>query len=263
MSAVEYDVRGRTAVLTLNRPEARNAVNADLSTHLGEALERAVADTAVRVVVLTGAGASFCAGADLKAIAAGEDIGAPAHPEWGFAGFVQHWVPLPVVAAVNGPAMGGGTELVLASDLAVAADTARFGLPEVRRGLYAAAGGVLRLPRQVPLKRALELGLTGEPVDAQTALAWGLVNRVVPADELLGTALELAERIAANAPTAVRETKRMMHLAAAAGSDWDRGWDGVDPWAANLEALSTVFGHPDAIEGPTAFAEKREPRWQD
>ena len=262
MTAVEHELRGRTALLTLNRPEVRNAVDADLSTALGEALDRAVADGA-RAVVLTGAGASFCAGADLKAIAAGQDIGAREHPEWGFAGFVQHWVPVPVIAAVNGPAMGGGTELVLASDLAVASEAASFGLPEVRRGLYAAAGGVVRLPRQVPLKRALELGLTGEAVDAATALEWGLVNRVVPPEQLLEEALALADRIAANAPTAVRETKRMMHLSAAAGSDWDPAWDGLDPWRANLEAVATVFGHPDAVEGPTAFAEKREPRWRD
>ena len=169
-----------------------------------------------------------------------------------------------MVAAVNGYALGGGTELALACDLVVASEEARFGLPEVRRGLFAAAGGLVRLQRQIPIKRAAEIALTGEPIDAATALDWGLVNRVVPHGEVMTAALALAETVAGNAPTAVRQTKRMLHRGGtAAGSDWDAAWTGEDPWAANLEAMSTVFGHPDAVEGPTAFAHKREPQWRD
>jgi crotonobetainyl-CoA hydratase len=262
--AARYDVQGHVAVLTMNRPDAMNAVNAALSTALGEGVERAASDPAVRVLVLTGAGRAFCAGADLKALAAGEWIGAEGHDDWGFAGFARHWVDKPVVAAVNGYALGGGTELALACDLVVASEEARFGLPEVRRGLFAAAGGLVRLQRQIPIKRAAEIALTGEPIDATTALDWGLVNRVVPHGEVMTAALALAETVAGNAPTAVRQTKRMLHRGGtAAGSEWDAAWTGEDPWAANLEAMSTVFGHPDAVEGPTAFAHKREPKWRD
>lgn len=174
--AALYDVQGHVAVLTMNRPDAMNAVNAALSTALGEGVERAASDPAIRVLVLTGAGRAFSAGADLKALAAGEWIGAEGHDDWGFAGFARHWVDKPVVAAVNGYALGGGTELALACDLVVASDEARFGLPEVRRGLFAAAGGLVRLQRQIPIKRAAEMALTGEPIDAATALDWGLVN---------------------------------------------------------------------------------------
>lgn len=262
MSAVEYSVTDHVATITLNRPEAMNAVNGELATGLGEALAQANADDAVRVVVLTGEGRAFCAGADLKAIAKGEDIGAAGHPEWGFAGFVQHWSDKPVIAAVNGFAMGGGTELALACDLVVAAESAKFGLPEVRRGLIAAAGGLLRIQHQVSPKRAMELALVGEAIDASTAMEWGLVNRVVPDGQALPAAAELAGAIAANAPFAVRQTKRLLHQTRAAANDWDPEWFGQDPWAVNNEESMKVFTHPDAIEGPMAFAEKRDPRWR-
>ncbi|MCL2542768.1 MAG: enoyl-CoA hydratase-related protein [Nocardioidaceae bacterium] len=259
--AALYEVRDGVAVITLNRPAALNAVDAALSTAVGEGLEAAQADDAVRVVVVTGTGRAFCAGADLKAISAGQDIGATGHPEWGFAGLVRHWIDKPVIAAVNGFAMGGGTELALACDLVVAADSARLGLPEVKRGLLAAAGGVVRLQRQVALKRALELALTGEGIDAETAREWGMVNRVVPAADVLDEALALARTIAANAPLSVQESKRALYRAAAAGSDWSGDWTGEDPWAVSDQAMLTVLGSQDAIEGPIAFAEKREPRW--
>lgn len=258
---VLYDVRDRIAVVTLNRPESRNAVNGALSDALGTALDRANADPEVRVIVLTGAGESFCAGADLKSLATGGSIFSEAHPEWGFAGFVQHWIDKPIVAAVNGHAMGGGTELALSCDLVVASETAAFGLPEVRRGLIAAAGGLIRLQRQVPLKRALELALTGQPIPAATALEWGLVNRVVAESDVLPEALALAGVIAANAPSAVRQTKRVIHQTS--GKDWDATWADGDPWQVSNDALMAVFGSPDAFEGPRAFAEKREPVWQD
>lgn len=260
--AALYDVADGVAVITLHRPDAMNAVNEALSTAVGEALETAAADPAVRVVVLTGAGRAFCAGADLKELAQGRSINSAEHPEWGFAGVAQHWIPKPVIAAVNGFALGGGTELALACDLVVASEEAKFGLPEVKRGLMAAAGGVIRLQRQVPLKRALYLALTGEPVDAATAAQWGLVARVVPAAEVLDAALELARTIAANAPLSLEHTKRMVHLTASRGSDWSAGDFPVDPWEANQAAMDTVFSSRDAIEGPTAFAEKRPPVWE-
>ena len=261
MSAVDYSVSDHVATITLNRPDAMNAVNAELATGLGEALARANQDSAVRVVVLTGSGRAFCAGADLKAISRGEDIGATGHPEWGFAGFVQHWSDKPVIAAVNGFAMGGGTELALACDLVVAAQSATFGLPGVRRALIAAAGGLLRIQHQIAPKRAMELSLTGEPIDAATALQWGLINRVT--DDPLAEAIRLAELIAANAPLAVRQTKRLLHQTRTAASDWDPAWEGQDPWAVNTEESMKVFTHADAMEGPMAFAQKREPRWAD
>ena len=259
--AALYEVVDRVGVITLNRPDSMNAVNGALSTAVGEALEAAVGDPQVRAIVVTGAGRAFCAGADLKALATGGSIFADEHPEWGFAGLVQHWVDKPTIAAVNGFAMGGGTELALACDLVVASSEATFGLPEVRRGLIAAAGGVVRLQRQVPIKRALELALTGQPISAGTAAEWGLVNRVVAPDEVMSSALELAGVIAANAPTAVRQTKRVIHQTS--GQDWDASWGEGDPWQLSNDALMKVFGSPDAFEGPRAFAEKRDPVWHD
>jgi crotonobetainyl-CoA hydratase len=245
-------------LVSLNRPEARNAVNGPLTLALGTALEEADEDPEIRAVVLTGAGnASFCAGADLKAISRGETLNPPGTEAWGFAGVVNHPISKPVIAAVNGTAFGGGTELVLACDLAVAAETATFGLPEVRRGLIAAAGGLVRLPEQLPRKVAMKMILTGAPIDAATALRWGLVNDVVPADRLLETALGLAHQIAANAPLAVQASKRV-----AQGIR-----DGVvpaeaDAFEANNREMITLMGTEDAIEGPMAFAEKRDPVWK-
>ena len=259
--AALYEVIDRVGVITLNRPEAMNAVNGALSTAVGEALDAAAVDPQVRAIVVTGSGRAFCAGADLKAIASGGSIFADEHPEWGFAGLVQHWIDKPMIAAVNGFAMGGGTELALACDLVVASREATFGLPEVRRGLIAAAGGVIRLQSQIPVKRALELALTGQPIDAETAAEWGLVNRVVAPDQVMPAALELAGVIAANAPTAVRQTKRVIHQSA--GRDWDSTWGTGDPWQISNEAMMKVFSSPDAFEGPRAFAEKRDPVWDD
>jgi len=254
--AALYEKRGGVAIITLNRPKALNAVNGALSTALGNHLEQAENDDEVRVVVLTGTGRAFCAGADLKAIAAGEDTSAQGHPEWGFAGYVRHWVGKPTIAAVNGFALGGGTEIVLASDLAVVDEESKLGLPEVKRGLFAAAGGVIRIQQQVPLKVALEIALTGEPLSAAQGKELGLVNRVAPAGTALDVALELAETIAANAPLSVRHSKAMIHRTANSSA-----WDDA-PWADNAEALKVVFGSEDAMEGPRAFAEKREPVWK-
>ena len=209
-------------------------------------------------MVLTGAGdQSFCAGADLKAISRGESLNPPGTESWGFAGMVQHPIAKPVIAAVNGQALGGGTELVLAADLAVAAQTATFGLPEVKRGLIAAAGGLVRLPEQLPRKVAMQLILTGDPIDATTAQRWGLVNEVVPAESLLESALALAERIARNAPLSVQHSK-----AVAQGIVEGSIPDEAAAWAASDTAMFAVMTSEDALEGPIAFAEKREPRWK-
>lgn len=261
-AAALYERSGHIAVITLNRPGTLNAVNAALSIAVGEALERAADDPKVRVVVVTGAGSAFCAGADLKELAAGRDVHAPDHPEWGFAGLVRHWVDKPVIAAVNGFAMGGGTEIALACDLVIAAEDATFGLPEVKRGLLASAGGVVRVQRQVPFKRALQLALTGDGIDARQAEAWGLVNFLAKPGKALTEALDLAGRIAANAPLSVQYTKRVMHQAATGGSDWDPEWSQRDVWVLNDEAMEIVFSTRDAQEGATAFAEKRQPVWE-
>jgi crotonobetainyl-CoA hydratase len=254
------EIRDGVMVITLNRPEARNAVNEEMCLLVGDALTQADQDPAVRVVVLTGAGdKAFCAGADLKALSRGERI-IPAGPErerWGLAGYVGHAISKPTIAAVNGPALGGGTELVLASDLAVAADTATFGLPEVKRGLVAGAGGAFRLMAKLPATVAMELLLTGEAIDAATALELHLVNRVVPADSVLDAALELAGRIAANAPLAVQAHKQI-----ALGQ-----YDGERPdeqagWDLTTRLLPMIARSEDAKEGPRAFAEKRPPVWQ-
>jgi crotonobetainyl-CoA hydratase len=260
--AALYERAGHIAVIRLNRPQALNAVNAALSTAAGEALERAAADPEVRVVVVTGNGRAFCAGADLKELAAGRSVAASEHPEWGFAGIVRHWIDKPLIAAVNGFAMGGGTEIALACDLVVAAEDARLGLPEVKRGLLAAAGGVVRLQRQIPLKRALQMALTGDAVDVQEAAEWGLVNVVARPGAALAEAMALAERVAANAPLSVQYTKKVMYQVAEAGSDWDPDWSRHEPWSVNDEATAAVFGSRDAVEGPAAFAEKRAPVWE-
>ncbi|MGU3432560.1 crotonase/enoyl-CoA hydratase family protein [Actinomycetes bacterium M1A6_2h] len=248
--------RGHVGVITINRPHALNAVNAGVSAALGRAIDELAHDPELRVGVVTGAGRAFCAGADLKALAAGESIYAPDHLEWGFAGLVQHFVDKPLIAAVNGFALGGGTEIVLACDLAVVSSSASLGLPEVTRGLVAAAGGLLRLPDQMPQKLAAEAIFTGTPISADTALRWGVINRVVEPSEVMNEALSLAETIASNAPLAVRSSKRIMHRRREFGSDWDpRVWGVVaDEFAATLSSA-------DAAEGPRAFAEKRTPRW--
>ena len=199
-------------VITINRPEARNAVNGAVSIGVGDALEAAQHDPEVRAVVITGAGdKSFCAGADLKAIARRENVYHPDRPEWGFAGYVHHFIDKPTIAAVNGTAFGGGTELALASDLVVADERAQFGLPEVKRGLIAAAGGVFRIVDQLPRKVGMELLLTGDPLTASDALEWGLINQVVKDGSVLDAALALAARVTVNAPLSVQASKRIAY----------------------------------------------------
>ncbi|WP_040801127.1 enoyl-CoA hydratase-related protein [Nocardia higoensis] len=254
--AALYELRDHIAVITLNRPHAMNSVNAALSAAAGDALARAADDPDVRVVVITGAGRAFCAGADLKEIAAGRSIYDPEHRERDFAGIVRHWIPKPVIAAVNGFALGGGTEIVLSADLAVIDESATLGLPEVRRGLIAAAGGLLRIHRQVPAKVAAEIALTGQPVSAARAYELGLVNKVAAAGTALTVALEMAAVIAANAPLAVQQSKTVLHDSAAGQVGWSSG-----EWDVNRTAAKIVMTSADAKEGPRAFAEKRQPRW--
>jgi crotonobetainyl-CoA hydratase len=249
---------GHVLLVTINRPDARNAVNTQVTLGIGEALDYADEATDVWVVIITGAGdRSFCAGQDLKEAAAGIQLNDPRVERWGWAGFARHAISKPVIAAVNGFALGGGTEIVLASDLAVAVDTASFGLPEVKRGILAGAGGAFRLGRQIPEKIALEAILTGDPISARKALELGLVNRVVAPDQLLDAAFELAERIMANAPVSVQASKRIARgitegTVAAERPDWER---------SQAEG-HVVIASADAREGMRAFAEKRSPRWQ-
>ncbi|WP_410875680.1 crotonase/enoyl-CoA hydratase family protein [Nocardia sp. A7] len=257
MSAVLVEQREHVLVIVLKRPQAMNSVDAELSTGVGEALERADADPQIRAVVLTGAGErAFCAGADLKALSRGESIFAAGHEDWGLAGYVRHPISKPTIAAVNGFALGGGTELVLASDLAVAAETATFGLPEVARGLFAAAGGAFRLPEQLPRKVAMEMILTGEPITAARALELGLINRVVPAADVLEAALALADRVAQNAPLAVQASKRVALGIIDGKLADDAAWDQSD------REIMAVAMTEDMREGAIAFAQKRKPNWQ-
>jgi crotonobetainyl-CoA hydratase len=255
---VLVEQRGRVLLVTINRPHARNAVNTKVTLGIGEALDYADEQPGVWVVIITGAGdRSFCAGQDLKEAAAGIRLDDPRAERWGWAGFARHAISKPVIAAVNGFALGGGTEIVLASDLAVAVEGALFGLPEVKRGILAGAGGAFRLGRQIPEKIALEAILTGDPIPAQKALELGLVNRLVPAEGLLDAAFELAERIMANAPVSVQASKRI----ARGISDGAVVVEGPD-WERSAAEGKVVITSDDAREGMRAFAEKRAPQWQ-
>ena len=209
-------------------------------------------------MVITGAGdKSFCAGADLKAISRGENIFHPDHPEWGFAGYVQHFIDKPIIAAVNGTALGGGTELALASDLVVAQSSAQFGLPEVKRGLIAAAGGVFRIVDQLPRKVAMELLVTGEPISAEEALRWGLINQVVPD----GSRCSMPR---SRWPSGSPSTRRWPFRPA---SGWRSASTRVPSpregsWKRSNREMRMVFSSEDAMEGPMAFAQKRAPVWK-
>ncbi len=247
---------GHVAIITMNRPHVMNAVNAAMSIALQAAVDEFLADPELRVGILTGAGKAFCAGADLKEVAAGRSLIGPDQRERGFGGIVKRIIDKPLIAAVNGYALGGGTEFVLACDLAVMSADATLGLPEVRHGIIAAGGGLLRLARKVPPAIALEALLTGSPIAPEEALRWGLVNRVVPADQVFATALELANKITRNAPLAVQASKRVLYQAAAL-SDW-----GEDAWRLSDQAARLIMKTADAKEGPRAFAQKRAPQWE-
>ena len=251
--SVDFEQRGPFAVIKINRPEARNAVNGDVAKGIEEAIDQIEADDSIWVGILTGEPPVFCAGADLKEINSG-NAGALATPKGGFAGFVQRERTKPIIAAVDGPALAGGTEIVLASDLVVASTTATFGIPEVKRSLVAGAGGLFRLGRKIPLNVAMELTLTGDPIDAARAHHFGLVNRLVEPGQALDEAIELAEQICANAPVAVRESRKIV-LEATNAPD-DVGWKHVDGGHGRGHASE------DFSEGLTAFIEKRPPVWK-
>jgi len=243
--------RGHVELLTINRPEARNAINRATALALSDALDDCERDDDVWVVVLTGAGdKAFSAGMDLKAFATGE------FPitEKGFGGITKRDFSKPLIAAANGSALAGGFEMMISCDMVVAADHAKFGIPEATRGLVAGAGGLIRLPKRVPLTVAYELALTGDPIDAQRAYELGLVNRVVPGAEVLDAAIALAERIAKNAPLAVRTSKDVMRRSIEMSE--------AKAWVTNDEAFAMIGRSADAMEGAIAFAEKREPNWQ-
>ena len=243
--------RGAVQVITINRPDARNALDRAVAEGVAAAVDELDSDGELRAGVLTGAGGTFSSGMDLKAFLRGES---PAIEGRGLCGITRTPPRKPMIAAVEGWALAGGFELVLACDLVVAGRTARFGVPEVKRSLVAAGGGALLLPKRVPYAVALEMLLTGDPVDAERALAVGLINRVVDEGRALETAVELATMVAGNGPLAVAATKQI----AAGTSDWstDEGWDRQD------EITRPVFTSEDAREGAAAFAERRAPVWR-
>jgi enoyl-CoA hydratase len=249
---VDYELQGRVAVITINRPEARNAVNGAVAKGMEDAIDRLEADDDAWVGIVTGTGTVFCAGADLKAIAAGEAADLQTK-RGGFAGIVWRERTKPLIAAVDGPALAGGCEIALACDLIVASKAAAFGLPEVKRSLAAVAGGLFRLPRTLPPKIAMEVVLTGDPITAERAHEFGMLNALVEQGEALAGAKALAGRISANAPLAVRESRAI--VAAAQTTDDEALWN------MGFAAMAKLASTADFAEGPRAFIEKRPPNW--
>ncbi|MEV0567424.1 crotonase/enoyl-CoA hydratase family protein [Dactylosporangium sp. NPDC050588] len=247
---VLVEVSDGVLVVTINRPQVRNAIDLATARRIAAAMERLDADPGISAGVITGAGGTFCAGMDLQAFLAGER---PSVPGRGFAGLVERPPGKPLIAAVEGFAVAGGFEIVLACDLVTAAEGARFGLPEVKRGLLAGGGGLLRLPSRVPLQLAMEWTLTGDTFTAERAAEVGLVNRLTPPGGALDAALELARRVAANGPLAVRATKRIIVES--------RDWHSSEAFARQAEIYEPVRSSEDAKEGARAFKEKRPPRW--
>ncbi|MCO1653632.1 crotonase/enoyl-CoA hydratase family protein [Pseudonocardia humida] len=243
--------RGAVQVITINRPEAKNALNVAVAEGVAEAVDELDASDELWVGVLTGAGGTFSAGMDLKAFLRGES---PAIEGRGLCGITQTPPRKPLIGAVEGWALAGGFELLLACDLVVAARTARFGVPEVKRSLVAAGGAALQLPRRVPFAIALEMLLTGEPLGAERAAEVGLVNRLTDEGGALDAAVELATLIAGNGPLAVAATKQVARSSA--------DWTFAEGWAEQSKLIAPVFSSEDAREGATAFAEKRAPVWK-
>lgn len=250
-SEVRVEETDGVLVVTIDRPEQRNAMTRAASARIAEAMDELDARSDLGAAVLTGAGGTFCAGMDLKRFLAGETSSIPGR---GFGGLTEAPPAKPLIAAVEGWALAGGFELLLACDMVVAGASARFGLPEVKRGLVARAGGLLRLPQRLPRAVALEMVLTGDPLPATRAETLGLVNRVVPDGEALAGALELAHAVAANAPLALAASKRILVESA--------GWPLEEQWTRQAGIADPVFSSADAQEGARAFAEKRPARWQ-
>ncbi|HEY2815294.1 MAG TPA: crotonase/enoyl-CoA hydratase family protein [Acidimicrobiales bacterium] len=250
---VDYELQGHVALLTLNRPEARNAVNGDVANGMEKAIDELEANEEAWVGILTHVGPVFCAGADLKAINSGQ-AGALQTKRGGFAGFVNRERTKPIIAAIDGPALAGGCEIAVACDLIVASTDARFGLPEVKRSLVAAAGGLFRLPRMLPRKIALEMIMTGDPISAERAAELGFVNEVCEPGQALDRARALADRIAANAPLAVRESRAIVLETVDAPDE--------EGWKRSGEGMAKLASTEDFWEGPKAFIEKRPPEWK-
>ncbi len=250
-SEVLVDASEGILTITINRPDARNAMTLAAATAIAAALDDLDARDDLRIGILTGAGGTFCAGMDLKGFLRGER---PSIPGRGFGGLTRKPPRKPLIAAVEGYALAGGFELVLACDLVVASDAAQFGVPEVKRGLAATAGGLMRLPRQLPYRIALELALTGDMFPAKRAYEYGLVNRLVPAGQALDEAKRLAQTIAGNGPLSVAANKRVIVES--------QDWSSEEMWDKQAALTEHVFTSEDAREGSKAFAEKRKPVWK-
>jgi enoyl-CoA hydratase len=238
-------------IITLNRPQAKNAANRALALGVAAAIDELESDDSLRVAILTGAGGTFCSGMDLKAFVTGE---LPMVEGRGFAGLTEYRCSKPVIAAVEGYALAGGFELAISCDLIVAAENSKFGIPEVKRGLAAAAGGLVKLPKQIPSRIAMELALTGDFISAARAYELGLINRCCEAGEALAQARELAAKIVANGPLAVAASLKTVASA--------QDWSSDEMFARQQEIVMPVMSSEDAIEGATAFAEKRAPNWK-
>ena len=245
-NAVLTETRGRVLLITFNRPEAMNAVNTDLAQGLISAVEQLDTDDGLTAGVLTGSGRGFCSGMDLKAFATGG-------PPKGFDQFLENGARKPLIAAIEGFALAGGLEIALTCDLLVAAEDAKIGIREVKVGLFAAGGALLRLPRRLPYSVAMEMALTGNPISADDSKSYGLVSRVTEKGGTVEAALELAEAIAENAPLAVAASKALIQ--AQQGITEEEFWELQKPY------MASVFRSNDAMEGPASFAEKRSPNW--
>ncbi len=248
--AVLTEEDGGVLVITINRPEAKNAINADVAKGIAAALDLLDARKDLAVGIITGAGGTFCSGMDLKGFLKGE---MPFVPGRGFAGIVEQPPATPIIAAVEGYALAGGCEVALATDMIVASSAAKFGLPEPKRGLVAAAGGLMRLPKRIPFHIAMEMSLTGDFYGAEQLAAYGLVNRIAEPGKALEAAKELAAKIAENAPLALAATKKIVVESAQ--------WSPEEMWTKQNEISGPIFVSKDAQEGPKAFAEKRKPNW--
>ena len=248
--AVLTEEDGGVLVITINRPEAKNAINADVAKGVAAALDVLDSRKDLAVGIITGAGGTFCSGMDLKGFLKGE---MPFVEGRGFAGIVERPPATPLIAAIEGYALAGGCEIALAADMIVASSEARFGLPEPKRGLVAAAGGLMRLPKRIPFHIAMEMSLTGDFYGAEKLASYGLVNRIAEPGKALEAAKELAAKIAENAPLALAATKQIIVESAS--------WAPEEMWAKQNEISGPIFVSKDAQEGPAAFAQKRKPNW--
>lgn len=248
---VLVEVEDGVMVVTINRPKAKNSVNRAVAEGIAAAMDELDSNDEIRAAILTGADNTFCSGMDLKAFVTGE---LPVIKGRGFAGLVEALPKKPLIAAVEGYALAGGFEIAIACDLVVVANNSKFGIPEAKRGLVAGAGGLMRLPRQIAPRIAMELALTGDFIDAARAYELGLVNRVVEPGASLAEAKALAAKIAANGPLAITASKQIIHQS--------QDWTNDNMYAKQSDIANPVFASQDAIEGATAFAEKRAPNWQ-